>query len=67
MTDYVLARLKEPSTWRGLVLVLTSIGLGISPQQAEAIVAAGLAIAGLIGVFAPDNRTAPKRAPTSRW
>lgn len=52
---YLRARLKEPSTWRGLVLLLTSLGIGISPEQADAIVAAGLAVAGAIGAFAPEQ------------
>ncbi|MDQ3562850.1 MAG: hypothetical protein M3436_01495 [Pseudomonadota bacterium] len=52
---YLRARLKEPSSWRGLVLLLTSLGVGISPEQADAIVAAGLAVAGAIGALAPSN------------
>ena len=52
---YLLAQRKKPSAWRGLVLVLTSLGVSISTEQSEAIVAAGMAIAGLIGLFAPDQ------------
>lgn len=55
MAAYLIARLKEPTTWRGLVLLVTSLGLGLSPEQSEAIVSAGLAIAGLIGALAPDQ------------
>jgi hypothetical protein len=54
MKSYLLARIKEPTTWRGLVLVLTSLGVGVSPEQSDAIVSAGLAIAGLIGTLAPE-------------
>jgi len=54
MKDYVIARAKEPSTWRGLVLLLTAIGIPVAPALAEAIVTTGLAIAGLIGVLTPD-------------
>lgn len=53
---YLRARLKEPATWRGLVLLLTSLGVGLSPEQADAIVAAGLAVAGAIGAFAPEQK-----------
>ncbi|MCI0430265.1 MAG: hypothetical protein L0210_06960 [Rhodospirillales bacterium] len=69
LAAYLIARLKEPSAWRGLVLLLTSLGLGISPEQSDAIVAAGLAVAGAIGAFAPDasgiaeNR--PRRKPVA--
>ena len=53
MKQYVLDRAKEPSTWRGIILVLTAIGVPIAPAMADAIVSAGLAIAGLIGVVTP--------------
>lgn len=53
---YVLERLKEPSTWRGLVLLLTVAGLKLSPDQANAIMALGLAVVGAIGVFLPDKK-----------
>lgn len=55
MVDYFLDRAKEPSTWRGLVLVLTAIGVPIAPAMAEAIVSVGLAVAGLIGIATPDK------------
>lgn len=53
MKSYVLARMKEPSTWRGVILVLTSLGVPIAPGMADAIIAVGLALAGLIGAVTP--------------
>jgi len=53
MKAYVLARLKEASTWRGFVYMLTALGVTLTPAAAEAIIAAGMAIAGVIGVFLP--------------
>lgn len=55
MKDYLLSRAKEPSTWRGLILILTAVGVPIAPALAESIVAVGLAVAGLIGVATPDK------------
>lgn len=55
MKNYILDRAKEPSTWRGLILVLTAAGVPIAPGMAEAIVSVGLALAGLIGVITPDK------------
>jgi hypothetical protein len=49
--NFVLDRLKENSTWRGLIMVATAVGLKLDPSQGEAIVAAGLALVGLINVF----------------
>jgi hypothetical protein len=56
MKSYFLARAKEPSTWRGAMLFLTAIGIPIAPQMADAIITTGLAVAGLIGVVAPDKK-----------
>lgn len=61
--SYLLARASEPSTWRGLVWALAALGLTISPEQSAAIVTAGAAVAGAIGVFTrdrhPDAGTSP--------
>jgi hypothetical protein len=56
MRQYILDRVREPSTWRGAILFLTAIGVPIAPQLAEAIVTAGLGIAGLVGILTPDRR-----------
>ena len=53
--NWLLARLREPSSWRGIVWLLTVFGLAIKPGQAEAIVTAGMALAGLLGVFLSDE------------
>lgn len=55
MKQYLIERAKEPSTWRGLILILTAIGVPVAPDLGEAIVSVGLAIAGLIGVATPDK------------
>jgi len=56
MKKYLLDRMREPSTWRGAILFLTAIGVPVAPQLAEAIVSAGLGVAGLVGVLTPDRR-----------
>ncbi len=56
MKQYILDRAREPSTWRGAILFLTAIGVPIAPQLAEAIVTAGLGLAGLVGILTPDNK-----------
>lgn len=57
MFDWIVARLKERSTWLGITGLLTAAGVGLSPDQMEAVIGAGLAVAGLIGVVFKD---APK-------
>ena len=56
MKDYLLDRLKEPSTWRGIILILTSAGVGIEPAMADAIISAGIGLAGVIGVVTADKK-----------
>ena len=48
---YLIERLDEPSTWRGIVWFITAFGIVLSPEQKESVVATGMAIAGLVGVF----------------
>lgn len=55
MKDFFLARLKEPSTWRGFILVATSFGMTLSSDQAYAIASLGLALSGATGIFTPDK------------
>ena len=45
----------EPSTYRGVVWILTACGVALSPDQQTAVIALGMAIAGLIGAFLPDQ------------
>lgn len=56
MKAYLIARLQEPSTWRGLMLIATACGAALSPDQQEAIVTSGLLVAGLIGAAFPDRK-----------
>lgn len=59
MMAYLLARLQEPSTWRGLVLIATAAGAVLSPDQQEAIIAGGMMVAGLLGAALPDREKRP--------
>jgi hypothetical protein len=43
--------MSAPSSWRGLVVVLTGAGAAISPAHSEAIVSGGLILAGLIAIY----------------
>ena len=53
--EFVLARLKEASTWRAIVVLLIACGIPIAPLLADRIIAIGLAVVGLIGIFMPDK------------
>lgn len=51
MTDKLGIDFSEASTWRGLVWFASACGVVLDPDEQNAIVAAGMAVAGLIGVF----------------
>ena len=47
---YIINRLKEASTWRGIFMLLTALGLNIAPELQDSILQAGVALVGVIGV-----------------
>jgi hypothetical protein len=51
--QYLLSRLKEPSTWRGAAFLVAAVGVpGVEPSL---IMQVGLAIAGIIGIVTADK------------
>lgn len=49
--NLLLERLSENSTWRGLILVATALGLKIEPALQEQILVAGLGLIGVINIL----------------
>lgn len=54
--DYLLDRLEEPSTWRGIVMLATALGLHLDPALADQIITAGVAVVGALGALIPDRK-----------
>jgi hypothetical protein len=54
--NYVLTRLKEPSTWTGLALGATAVGVQVSPELQDSITTLGIGAAGLISAVLPDRK-----------
>jgi hypothetical protein len=54
--DYILARLSETSTWRGIAMIVAASGLAIEPNKFNAIAAAGIAVSGAINVFRKEKK-----------
>ena len=52
---YIVDRLKEPSSWRGLVMIATAFGVSINPELLDSIIAAGTGLAGVIGFVFKDK------------
>lgn len=57
-----LARLREPSTWRGLIALATAFGVVIRPEVADALITLGLALIGGINVATPEPVRPPRDA-----
>lgn len=58
---FLVARLSEASTYRGIVIGLTGLGVYVRPEIAAAVTSIGLGVAGLIGVFFPDAAPTPEQ------
>lgn len=58
MKDYILARVKEPSTWRGLFMVLGACGVVVAPgiQEAIIVIATALGSSGFVGMVTADKK-----------
>ena len=56
VVEFFLLRLRERSTWLGLISLATAAGLILSEAQQEAVIAAGSALAGLIAALTPDKK-----------
>lgn len=56
---FVLQRLSEPSTWAGIVTVVTGLGVSVSPERRDAIATIGTTIAGLLLMVAREGRSLP--------
>ena len=53
---YLIERLKEPSTWRGLIMIATGVaGAKWCPESQDTIVYVGVSLAGIVGAILPDR------------
>ena len=49
-------RLKERSTWAGLIVLVSMAGVQLSPEQKEMIVTIGTTLVGLVMTFTADTK-----------
>jgi uncharacterized membrane protein len=57
IAKYILARSKEPSTWRGVAMLVAAAGIGLTPGQVNGLVEIGMFAAGALGALVPDDLT----------
>ncbi len=54
MTEIIIKRLREPSSWAGVAALLALAGVNV--EGAQAIGQAGAAVAGALAIFLPERR-----------
>lgn len=52
--DWIIDRLKERSTWMGLIGLISAAGVAIKPELQEAIISVGLSLVALVAVVTKD-------------
>jgi hypothetical protein len=52
--DNIMTRLKQESTWRGIITVATLLGWRLAPDEAELIITAGASLVGTINILKRD-------------
>lgn len=58
IVDYLVARLREFSTWRGLAALAATGGVLVAPEQLDAVYKTFVAMLGLAAVFPPGKKVA---------
>lgn len=53
--SWVFDRLREPSTWYGLSVILVSVGINVDPELWKEITSAGVAVSGLVLVITKEK------------
>jgi hypothetical protein len=60
MFAYIIARLSEASTIRGIIMLFGAMGLSVAPEVSEGIITATIATAGVVGVAFADKADKPE-------
>ena len=64
--NWLLKRLQEVSTRRGIILLLTAIGVKLEPDLAEAIIGTGLGLVGVINILRREGPPEVRPATVTR-
>lgn len=55
--DFILNRLREPSTWSGFAALIGALGFGVPAGAVQAVSQIGIGIAGLAAIFIHEKTT----------
>ena len=54
--EWIIDRLKEPTTYAGVFAGLTALGVQVAPELADAIMSAGIGVVGLVLVILKEKK-----------
>lgn len=54
--SWLLDRLKETSTWYGIIAILTSAGVNLDPELQTQVISSGAALAGLVAFVTKEKK-----------
>jgi len=54
--EWILRRLKEPSSWRGIIVLVGICGYTISPELEEQIILVGTGLLGLVEIVRREKK-----------
>lgn len=54
--NLILERLSENSTWRGIIMLATVLGMKLDPELQTQILSAGLSLVGIINIIRKGNK-----------
>ncbi len=66
MLNFIIERLGETSTWRGVVSVLTGVGIKIRPDLSEYIISIGLSLIGIVNIFRKEKGAPADSVPAQK-
>jgi len=58
--ETLMSYLKQPSTLRGLIAIIASLGVVLSPELTEAIIATAVGAVGIVEVLRNENKAEDK-------
>lgn len=53
--DGLIKRLKEPSTWRGVTGILALLGIAVTPELSDAIIAVAVGVVSIIEILRKEK------------
>jgi hypothetical protein len=54
--DYIVSRLREPSTYAGMALLAAAFGLAVPAEWVQALSALGMAVGGVVAVVMRERQ-----------